>query len=108
MISRTTTAGTRNRPQTEPTRVLLALTAPEARLLERSTVLFAAAIAPYARDVDDAGSPLRSARRKLGRALRLAAVPGADEDGPAGTKTERPRARGSRPGARRAVAAKHM
>jgi hypothetical protein len=108
MIARTTPAGTRNRPQAEPTRVLLALTAPEARLLERSTVLFAAAIAPYAHEVDEAGSPLRSARRKLGRALRLAAVPGVDEDGLASAKTERPRARGSRPGARRAAAVKHL
>jgi hypothetical protein len=108
MTARTTPAGTRARPQTEPTQVLLALTAPEARLLERSTVLFAAAIAPYARDVNEAGSPLRSARRKLGRAMRLAAGPGADEDGLAGTKTERPRARGSRPGARRSVASNHL
>jgi hypothetical protein len=108
MIARTMPAGTRNRPQTEPTRVLVALTATEARLLERSTVLFAAAVAPYARDVNEAGSPLRSARRKLGRAMRLAAVPGAGEDGLAATKTERPRARGSRPGARRSVAAKHV
>ena len=108
MIARSTLAGTRDRPQTEPTRVLLALTAPEARLLERSTVLFAAAVAPYARDVSAVGSPLRSARRKLGRAMRLAAGPVADEDGLSGTKTERPRARVTRPRARRPVAAKHL
>jgi hypothetical protein len=105
MIARTTPAGTQDQPQAEPTEVLLALTAPEARLLERSAGLFAAAISPYARDVNEVGSPLRSARRKLGRAMRLAA--GADEDGPGGTKAERPRTRGSRRGTRRPVAAKH-
>jgi hypothetical protein len=108
MIACTTRAGTLDRPQTEPTRVLVALTAPEARLLERSTVLFAAAIAPYAPDVNEAGSPLRSARRKLGRAMRLAAGPVADEDRLGGTKTERPRARVTRPRVRRPVGAKHL
>jgi hypothetical protein len=107
MIARTTPAGKRDRPQTEPTRVLIALTAPEARLLERSTVLLAAAIAPYAPDINEAGSPLRSARQKLGRALRLAAGPVPDKDELGGTKTERPRARVTRSRARRPVAAKH-
>jgi hypothetical protein len=108
MIARSTLAGTRARPQTEPTRVLLALTAPEARLLQRSTVLFAAAVSPYAGDVNGAGSPLRSARRKLGRAMRLAAGPVADEDGLGAMKSERPRPRVTRPKGRRAVAAKHL
>jgi hypothetical protein len=108
MIARTTPAGTRDRPQTEPTRVLLALTAPEARLLERSTVLFAAAVAKDVPAVNEAGSPLRSARRKLGQAMRLAAGPVADEDGLGGTKKEQPRARATRPRARRPVSAKHL
>jgi hypothetical protein len=108
MIARSTLAGTRDRPQTEPTRVLVALTAPEARLLERSTVLFAAAIAPYAPDVSEPGSPLQSARRKLGRAMRLAARPVADEDRRDGTKTERQRTRVTRPRARRSAVAEHL
>jgi hypothetical protein len=108
MIACATRAGTLERPQTEPTRVLVALTPPEARLLERSTVLFAAAIAPYAPDVNEVGSPLQSARRKLGRAMRLAAGAVADEDRPGGTKPQRPRTRVARPRARRPVGAKHL
>lgn len=105
MIARTTPAGTPDRAQAEPPRVVLALTAAEARLLERSTVLFAAAVGPY---VNAADSPLRSARLKLGRAIRLAAAPAADEDGPGAGRAERPRARVTRSRARRPAGAKHL
>jgi hypothetical protein len=109
MIARSTRARTLNRPQTQPARVLVALTATEARLLERSTVLFAAAVAPYMPGVNEAGSPLRSARRKLGQAMRLAGGPVAEVDGLDGTTAERPRARVARTGARRRpVVAKHL
>ena len=103
MIARSTLAGNRGRPQTEPPRVLLALTAHEARLLERSTVLFAAAIAPYARDANGVASPLQSARRKLGRAMRLAAGPAPDEHALTAANSKPTRARAARPRARRPV-----